>query len=94
MLVANLFANSTIAVSVGIIGYFIALLAFSSVGSLISRWEWFKWNPLSMLNYPILVNEGVTHLDKLSASQMLTGNLVYMGVFLLFGYIVFNRRNV
>ncbi|WEV56814.1 ABC transporter permease [Ligilactobacillus acidipiscis] len=94
MLVANLFTNSTIAVSVGIIGYFVALLASSSVESLINRWEWLKWSPLTMLNYPVLVNEGVAHLNKLTSSQMLTGNLVYMGIFLLLGYVAFNRRNV
>ncbi len=94
LLVANLFTNSAVAVSIGIVGYFSTILASAFIGSFISKWEGFKWNPFTMLNYPALISNGVSHLDKLSAPQMFTGNVVFIGIFLLLGSIVFSKRNV
>ena len=94
-LLANIFNNSAVAVSVGIIGYFVLSVASGFLYSLIAKWEWVKWNPLTMLDYPNqIITPTVTHFTKLSLNQLAAGNLVYIAIFLGIGYLVFKKRNV
>ena len=94
-LLANIFNNSAVAVSVGIVGYFIVSVASGFLYSLIAKWEWVKWNPLTMLDYPNqITTPTITHFTKLSLNQLAVGNLVYIAIFLGIGYLVFKKRNV
>ncbi|GAW98237.1 ABC transporter permease subunit [Secundilactobacillus mixtipabuli] len=95
-LLANLFRNSAAAVSVGIIGYFAAYIVTQLLTILIQKWDWAKWNPVTMTLYPsMLARPGYYQpLLNMQGWQMLLGNLIYIALFLGIGYYVFNRRNV
>ena len=94
-LLANVFNNSAVAVSVGIVGYFIVSVASTFITGLVAKWSWLKWNPLNMLEYPVQINEpSLSHVTKLSLNQLAAGNLVYIVIFLALGYLVFKKRNV
>ncbi|HAV0276448.1 TPA: ABC transporter permease, partial [Enterococcus faecium] len=60
------------------------------------KWEWIKWNPISMLNLQNQIGneEIMKQLTHLSTNQMLFGNLAYIVLFLALGYLVFKRKNV
>ncbi|KRK98706.1 ABC superfamily ATP binding cassette transporter, membrane protein [Secundilactobacillus odoratitofui DSM 19909 = JCM 15043] len=95
-LLANLFTNSAAAVSVGIIGYFATNIVTQLLTMLIQKWDWTKWNPLTMLLYPqMLAHPGVYQpLLNMQAWQMLLGNVIYIALFLWAGYKVFTQRNL
>ena len=94
-LLANVFNNSAVAVSVGIVASFIINLAGTFLYGLIGKWEWTKWNPITMLVYPNqLVDPHLAQMTKLSFNQLATGNIIYIVIFLAIGYLVFKKRNV
>ena len=94
-LLANIFNNSAVAVSVEIVGYFDER-SRKLFNQLIVKWEWIKWDPLTILDYPSQIRPLGTylHLTKLSLNQLAAGNLVYIIIFLAIGYLVFKKRNV
>lgn len=95
LLMANLFKNSAIATTVGIVGYFVVSIVEGILIAVILLWEWVKWNPLTMLMYPQqIVDPGISHLTKLSLNQLFAGNVIYLIIFLILGYVAFARRNV
>ncbi|AMV60384.1 ABC transporter, permease protein [Pediococcus damnosus] len=95
LLLATLFKNATVAVSVGIIGYFASSIIANLMFILIAKWDWLKWNPINMLNLSSqVVESSYKTLTKLSVDQMVWGNLGYIVVFLFCGYLVFKKRNV
>ncbi|WP_461244524.1 ABC transporter permease [Secundilactobacillus muriivasis] len=95
-LLANVFTSSSAAVSVGIIGYFATSIVGQLLIMLIQKWEWAKWNPLTMLLYPNALAHPGTYqaLVKLSSFEMFVGNVIYIAIFLWIGFYVFLRRNV
>ncbi|KRK47111.1 ABC transporter permease [Secundilactobacillus kimchicus] len=96
LLLANLFKNSAVAVSVGIVGYFVTQTLASILTMLIHKWAWLKWNPLTMLFYPSqLSSYDMYHaMTKLTNVQMFCGNVVYIAIFLGLGYWIFKKRSV
>lgn len=95
-LLANVFSNSAAAVSVGIIGYFGAFIVTQLLTMLIQKWDWAKWNPLTMMLYPsMMARPGYYQaLLNMQSWQMLLGCVVYIVLFLAIGYNVFCRRNM
>lgn len=95
-LLANVFTNSAAAVSVGIIGYFATFIVMQLLTLLIQKWDWAKWNPLTMMLYPsMLANPGTyQQLLNMEPWQMLLGNVIYIALFLGIGYRVFMRERV
>lgn len=95
-LLANLFRNSAAAVSVGIIGYFAAYIVTQLLTILIQKWDWAKWNPVTMTLYPNMMARPGYYQSLLNMQgwQMLLGNFIYIAIFLGIGYYVFNKRNV
>ncbi|WP_241259040.1 ABC transporter permease subunit [Ligilactobacillus pobuzihii] len=95
LLMANLFKSSAVATTVGIVGYFMVSLIAGILTSAIQSWEWVKWNPLTMLMYPEqIIQPGVGQMTKLSLNQLFAGNVIYLVIFLILGYLAFARRNV
>ncbi|WP_155431972.1 ABC transporter permease subunit [Secundilactobacillus folii] len=95
-LLANVFSNSVAAVSVGIIGYFGTFIVTQLLTMLIQKWDWAKWNPLTMMLYPsMMARPGYYQtLLNMQSWQMLLGSVVYIAIFLSLGYNVFCRRNM
>ena len=96
LLLANLFKNSAVAISVGIVGYFVTQTLASILTMLIHKWAWLKWNPLTMLFYPQqLGTYDVYHaMTQLTNVQMFCGNVGYIAIFLGLGYWIFKKRSV
>ncbi|HBL3868763.1 TPA: ABC transporter permease, partial [Enterococcus faecium] len=80
----------------GIVFYFASSIISGILIALIQKWEWIKWNPISMLNLQNQIGneEIMKQLTHLSTNQMLFGNLAYIVLFLALGYLVFKRKNV
>ena len=94
-LLANIFKSSAVAVSVGIVGYFVTSFLNSFLVLLIQKWEWVKWNPLTMLLYPnVILDDSYAKMAKLTATQLFCGNVVWIVIFLGLGYWVFKKRSV
>lgn len=95
LLISNLFKNSAAAISVGIIGFFLTNIMSSMLLVLVNKWPWLRWNPLNMLFYPAqIISPNEIHLTKLTSTQLFSGNLLYIAIFLALGYVVFRRRSI
>lgn len=68
------FINSSgAAISAGIVFYFASSIVSGILTAVIAKWEWVKWNPISMLNLQNqLGNEKIMEpLTHLSTNQLL-----------------------
>lgn len=94
-LLATLFKNSAVAVSLGIVGYFAVGIISSLQFTLIEKWEWLKWNPFNILN---LANQldyhGLEKMTKLSTPEMTISALIYITLFLVIGLWSFRKRDL
>ncbi|WP_421017168.1 ABC transporter permease [Furfurilactobacillus cerevisiae] len=94
-LLATLFKSSAVAISVGILGYFVLNIVSSVMFILIHSHEWLKWNPINFLNYGSQVLEpSLSKLTRLSDVQLFWGNVGYIALFLCIGLLLFRKRNV
>ncbi|HAT55070.1 MAG TPA: ABC transporter permease [Lactobacillus sp.] len=94
-LLATLFKSSAVAISVGILGYFVLNIVSSIMFILIHSHEWLKWNPINFLNYASqIVEPSLSKMTRLSDTQLLWGNIGYIAVFLCIGLLLFRKRNV
>lgn len=95
LLLANLFKSSAVATSIGLIGYFLINIVSGLMVLLIQKWDWIKWNPLTMLMYPAQVQDNSTKaLTHLTVNELFTGNIIYIVVFLVIGYAIYRKRTV
>ena len=97
VLMLSCFINSSgAAISAGIVFYFASSIVSGILTAVIAKWEWVKWNPISMLNLQNqLGNEKIMEpLTHLSTNQLLMGNVVYIVIFLVLGYVVFKKKNI
>lgn len=95
LLLASLFKTNAAAIASGFVGYFIAQIAASLLILLISRWEWLKWNPLTMLLVQAQITSPVMHkLTMLSTPVMVYCTLGYTVLFTVIAYLSFRKRSV
>lgn len=96
LMLACFINSSAAAISVGIVFYFASSLIAGILSAIIQKWEWVKWNPISMMNLQNQIgNESMMYeFTKLSTTELIIGNIVYIALFLGLGYIVFKKKNV
>ncbi|MCF6165586.1 ABC transporter permease protein [Furfurilactobacillus rossiae] len=95
LLIAASFKTSAVAISVGIIGYFILNTVNTIMFYFIHLHEWLKWNPINFMNYGSQITvHSVAQYTRLSDIQLLAGNLGYIALFLAIGLLIFRKRNV
>lgn len=96
LMLACFINSSGAAISVGIVFYFASSIISDILTAVITKWEWIKWNPVSMLSLQKqLGNEKIMEpLTHLSTNQLLIGNVLYIIIFLGLGYVAFNKKNV
>ncbi|HFU5892607.1 TPA: ABC transporter permease, partial [Enterococcus faecium] len=96
LMLACFINSSGAAISAGIVFYFASSIVSGILTAVIAKWEWVKWNPISMLNLQNqLGNEKIMEpLTHLSTNQLLMGNVVYIVIFLVLGYVVFKKKNI
>lgn len=94
-LMTNAFKSSAVAVSVGIIGYFVTNVMATLLALFIARWSWLRFNPLNMMTLPMQLAGGLSEkMTQLSNTGLIIGNLVYIAIFLYLGLVLFKRRAV
>lgn len=95
LLFAILFKNSVIAVSVGIVIFYVSQIV-SRIILVSSTWGWVKWNPLTMFLYPQQLSNyySIHVITQLTNFQMFYGNLIYIIIFLGIGYWIFKKRSI
>lgn len=96
LMLACFINNSSIAISAGIIFYFSFSVISNFLTLAINKWDWIKWNPISMftLQNQIGYEEHWKSITHLSTNQLLMGNIVYIIIFLGLGYVIFKKKNV
>ncbi|MFD1485071.1 ABC transporter permease [Lacticaseibacillus baoqingensis] len=96
LLLATWFKSNAAAIAAGFIGYFVLQVASTLLLVLISRWEWLKWNPFTML----LVGQQLTHERILAPMTHLETPIMalctggYALLFTLIAYLSFRKRSV
>lgn len=94
-LLAVKFKRGVTAASVGVVGYVILLGLSRMTTQAVDKWEFLKWNPLNLLNYPVqLIAIWLPKVTHLTNNQMFIGNLGYILVFLGLGLYFFGKREV
>lgn len=95
LLLATWFKTNAAAIVSGFVGYFIVQIASSLLILLIGRWEWLKWNPLTMLLVQAQINSpDMSKVTMLSTSTMVAGALIYTVIFTVIAYFSFRKRSV
>ncbi|WDF82645.1 ABC transporter permease [Lacticaseibacillus pabuli] len=95
VLLATMLKNNAVAITVGYIGYFVIELAASFLLILITKWDWVKWNPFTMLLFGNQLTEPAMHvMTKLTTMQLGFGSALYTVAFTFIAYALFRRRNV
>lgn len=96
LMLACFINSSGAAISAGIVFYFASSVISGLLFIAVEKWNWLKWNPISMLNLQNQIGneEMMQQMTHLTTNQMILGNLVYIVLFLGLGYIVFKRKNV
>ncbi|MBX4224151.1 ABC transporter permease, partial [Enterococcus faecium] len=84
LMIACFINSSGASISAGIVIYVASSIITGILSALIQKWEWIKWNPISMLNLQNQIGneEIMKQLTHLSTNQMLFGNLAYIVLFL------------
>lgn len=94
-LVAAMFKKGLVATLCGVVGYFALGVISRLMFQLIDKWEPLKWNPINLMNYAVQVTMPfLTKLTHLTNTQMLWGNLGYIGLFMALGLYFFSRKEV
>jgi ABC-2 type transport system permease protein len=95
VLLSTLFKSNAAAITTGYIGYFVIQIASSMLLLVIDRWEWVKWNPLTMLLFGQQVAmPDLSQATHLSTGVMAGGSVVYTVIFAAIAYAFFRKRSV
>lgn len=95
-LLASIFKNSAVAISIGLVGYFALAVISGLMFLLIDKWNWLRWNPLNFINFGNQI-QSVREMSKmthLSNVEMLIGSLIYIAIFLIIGLLTFRKKEV
>lgn len=95
-LIATALKNGVAAIIVGITGYFVISLVGRFMFQIIQKWELLKWNPINFMNYPtqLAAPGSLSQLTKLTNTQLLIGNFLYILIFLLLGLYLFSKKEI
>ncbi|GEP23311.1 ABC transporter permease subunit [Lentilactobacillus diolivorans] len=95
-LLAAALKSGVTAVIVGITGYFALSIIGRIMFQTIQKWEPLKWNPINFMNYPtqLAAPDSLSQLTRLTNTQLLIGNLLYILIFLLLGLYLFSKKEI
>lgn len=95
LLVSTLLKRSSLAIAIGIIGYFAIDIIGRLTAQIIQKWTFLKWNPINLLNYSTQIAEPeLKKITCLNLNQMLIGIFIYIAIFMLINFYVFLNKEV
>ncbi|HCG2309877.1 TPA: ABC transporter permease [Staphylococcus aureus] len=95
LLISCAMKSTGVSIAVGIVFYFASSILSSILTIIVAKWEWLKWNPVSMINIMAQVNEkGIEKFTKLKLYELFIGNIVYISIFLTIVVFVFKKKNI
>lgn len=95
ILLSTLINNSNLALTIGIVGYFVVNVFNQMLLMLVAKFDWLKWNPLNMMNFgEQLQNSDFHKLTQLSLPQISIGYVVYVVLFIGLAVYSFCKKAV
>ncbi len=95
LLISCAMKSPGVSIAVGIVFYFATSILSGILTIIVDKWEWLKWNPISMMNIMIqIVDKSMKKYTKLELHELFIGNIVYIIIFLILVVFVFKKKNV
>lgn len=96
LLITVILKKSTVAILIGVTGYFILSVFSTLMFGMIRNMNILKWNPINFLNFPsqIALPDKIEKLTLLTNHQMIFGSLAYIIIFLGLGMLIFSRKEL
>ena len=95
LLISCAMKSPGVSIAVGIVLYFATSILSGILTIVVDKWEWLKWNPISMMNIMIqIVDKSMKKYTKLELHELFIGNIVYIVIFLILVVFVFKKKNV
>ncbi|MCG2023716.1 ABC transporter permease [Staphylococcus epidermidis] len=95
LLISCAMKSPGVSIAVGIVFYFATSILSDILTIIVDKWEWLKWNPISMMNIMIqIVDKSMKKYTKLELHELFIGNIVYIVIFLILVVFVFKKKNV
>ena len=95
LLISCAMKSPGVSIAVGIVFYFATSILSGILTIIVDKWEWLKWNPISMMNIMIqIVDKSMKKYTKLELHELFIGHIVYIIIFLILVVLVFKKKNV
>ena len=95
LLISCAMKSPGVSIAVGIVLYFATSILSGILTIVVDKWEWLKWNPISMMNIMVqIIDKGMKKITKLEIHELFIGNIVYIIIFLILVVFVFKKKNV
>ena len=95
LLISCAMKSPGVSIAVGIVFYFATSILSGILTIIVDKWEWLKWNPISMMNIMVqITDKGMRKVTKLELHELFIGNIVYIIIFLILVVLVFKKKNV
>ena len=95
LLISCAMKSPGVSIAVGIVLYFATSILSGILTIVVDKWEWLKWNPISMMNIMVqIVDKNMKKFTKLELHELFIGNIVYIIIFLILVVFVFKKKNV
>ena len=95
LLISCAMKSPGVSIAVGIVFYFATSILSGILTIIVDKWEWLKWNPISMMNIMIqIIDKEMKKFTKLELHELFIGNIVYIVIFLILVVFVFKKKNV
>ncbi|MEJ7381067.1 ABC transporter permease, partial [Staphylococcus epidermidis] len=79
LLISCAMKSPGVSIAVGIVFYFATSILSGILTIIVDKWEWLKWNPISMMNIMIqIVDKSMKKYTKLELHELFIGNIVYI----------------
>ncbi|MBV5159428.1 ABC transporter permease [Staphylococcus epidermidis] len=95
LLISCVMKSPGVSIAVGIVFYFATSILSGILTIIVDKWEWLKWNPISMMNIMVqIIDKEMKKFTKLELHELFIGNIVYIIIFLILVVFVFKKKNV
>ena len=95
LLISCAMKSPGVSIAVGIVFYFATSILSGILTIIVDKWEWLKWNPISMMNIMVqIVDKNMKKFTKLELHELFIGNIVYIIICLILVVFVFKKKNV
>ncbi|MBX5320338.1 ABC transporter permease [Staphylococcus caprae] len=95
LLISCAMKSPGVSIAVGIVFYFATSILSGILTIIVDKWEWLKWNPISMMNIMVqIIDKEMKKFTKLELHELFIGNIVYIIIFLILVVFIFKKKNV